>query len=66
VFFSAGRFPEVVQPLIKVLPLTVLIDGVRAVMLDGVGPAAIARQVMILLIWGAVSFAVALRVFRWQ
>jgi ABC-type multidrug transport system permease subunit len=66
VFFSAGRFPEVVQPLIKVLPLTALIDGVRAVMLDGVGPAAIARQATILLIWGAVSFAVALRVFRWQ
>jgi ABC-2 type transport system permease protein len=66
VFFSAGRFPDIVQPLIEVLPLTALIDGVRAVMLDGVGPAAIAHQVVILLIWGAVSFAVALRVFRWQ
>jgi len=66
VFFSAGRFPEVFQPVIKALPLTALIDGMRAVMLDGVGPAAVARQVMILLIWGAISFAVALRVFRWQ
>ena len=66
VFFSAGRFPEICQPLIKALPLTALIEGVRAVMLDGVGPAAVAQQVMILLIWGAVSFAVALRVFRWQ
>jgi ABC-type multidrug transport system permease subunit len=66
VFFSAGRFPEVFQPLIKALPLTALIEGVREVMLEGAGPAAVARQVMILLIWGAVSFAVALRVFRWQ
>ena len=66
VFFSAARFPEVVQPLIKVLPLTALIEGVRAVMLDGAGPAAVAQQVTIMLVWGAVSFGVALRLFRWQ
>jgi ABC-type multidrug transport system permease subunit len=66
VFFSAARFPEVFQPLIKVLPLTALIEGVRAVMLDGAGPAAVAPQVAIMLVWGAVSFGVALRLFRWQ
>ena len=66
VFFSAARFPEVFQPLIKALPLTALIDAVRLVMLDGVGLAAVARPVAILLIWGVVSFTVALRLFRWQ
>jgi len=66
VFFSAARFPDLVQPLIKVLPLTALIESVRTVMLDGVGPGAVARPVAILLAWGLVSFAVALRVFRWQ
>jgi ABC-type multidrug transport system permease subunit len=66
VFFSAARFPEVFQPLIRALPLTALIEAVRAVMLDGVGPAAVARQITIMLVWGAVSFGVALRVFRWQ
>jgi ABC-type multidrug transport system permease subunit len=66
VFFSAARFPEVFQPLIKALPLTALIEGVRAVMLDGVGPAAVARQVGIMVVWGAVAFGIALRLFRWQ
>jgi ABC-type polysaccharide/polyol phosphate export permease len=66
VFFSSARFPEVFQPLIKALPLTALIEGVRAVMLDGAGPAAVARQVAILLVWGVISFGVALRLFRWQ
>ena len=65
-FFSSARFPEVFQPLIKALPLTALIEGVRAVMLDGAGATAVARQVAILLVWGAVSFGVALRLFRWQ
>ena len=66
VFFSAARFPEVFQPLIRALPLTALIEAVRTVMLDGAGPAAVARQITIMLVWGAVSFGVALRVFRWQ
>ncbi len=37
VFFSAQRFPDVVQPFIKALPLTALIDALRANMLQGAG-----------------------------
>jgi ABC-2 type transport system permease protein len=66
VFFSATRFPQIVQPLIRFLPLTALIESVRAVMLDGAGLQAVARQSIIMLVWGAVSFIVALRLFRWQ
>jgi ABC-2 type transport system permease protein len=66
VFFSSARFPDVFQPLIRALPLTALIEGVRTVMLDGAGPAAVARQVAIMLVWGTVSFVIALRIFRWQ
>jgi ABC-2 type transport system permease protein len=66
VFFSAARFPDSVQPVIKALPLTALIEGIRSVMLGGVGLAAVAPQVMILLVWGVLSFAIALRLFRWQ
>ena len=35
VFFSAQRFPEAVQPLIQALPLTAIIDALRAHMLQG-------------------------------
>jgi ABC-type multidrug transport system permease subunit len=66
VFFSAARFPDAVQPIIKALPLTAVIESVRSVMLGGAGIAGVARQILILLIWGAVSFVVALRFFRWQ
>jgi ABC-type multidrug transport system permease subunit len=66
VFFSAARFPDMVQPLIQCLPLTALIESVRTVMLDGAGLAAVARQVLILVIWGALSFGFALRIFKWQ
>ena len=35
VFFSSKHFPDMVQPLIKLLPLTALNDALRAVMTDG-------------------------------
>jgi ABC-type multidrug transport system permease subunit len=66
VFFSAARFPDLLQPVIKALPLTALIEGVRAVMIHGAGPAAVARHVTILLLWGTLTFVVSLRLFRWQ
>jgi ABC-type multidrug transport system permease subunit len=66
VFFSATRFPEAVQPIIQLLPLTALIEAVRAVMLDGAGVAAVANQIGVMLLWGVISFVIALRIFRWQ
>jgi ABC-type polysaccharide/polyol phosphate export permease len=35
VFFSARRFPAVVQPFISALPLTAIVDALRAHMLQG-------------------------------
>jgi ABC-type multidrug transport system permease subunit len=66
VFFSAARFPEVIQPIIRLLPLTALIEAVRTVMLDGAGVAAVANQIGIMLAWGLISFVIALRMFRWK
>jgi len=66
VFFSAQRFPAAVQPLIKALPLTALIDGLRANMLQGAGLAQLARESGTLGAWLVVCFALALAVFRWR
>ena len=41
VFFSSQRFPDVVQPVIKALPLTAVIDALRANMLQGAGLAQV-------------------------
>src|SRR5206468_11911381 len=48
VFFSATRFPDLFQPIIKLLPLTALIEAVRAVMLDSAGLAAVRNQIGIM------------------
>jgi ABC-type polysaccharide/polyol phosphate export permease len=66
VFFSSERFPEVAQPLINVLPLTALNQLLRGITLEGKSLAALWVQVAILAAYGAGTFAVALRIFRWR
>ena len=66
IFFSPDRFPQVVQPLIKALPLTPLIEGLRAVMLEGASLASQGVNVAVLAVWGIVTFAVGLKLFRWN
>jgi len=66
VFFSSQRFPDLVQPVIKALPLTALIDALRGNMLQGTGFAQMAPQAAVLGAWSMVCFGLALRLFRWR
>lgn len=66
VFFSAQRFPDVVQPAIKALPLTAVIDGLRAIMLQSASLAQVAPQLGILGAWLIICFTLALKLFRWR
>jgi ABC-2 type transport system permease protein len=65
-FFSAARFPDLLQPLVRALPLTALNDALRAVINDGATLTATSVQLGILVAWGVISFVIALRIFRWQ
>ncbi len=65
-FFSYARFPEAMQPFVKALPLTALNDALRAVMIDGAPLFGLGAPLAIVLVWGTVSFIVALRIFRWR
>jgi len=66
IFFSSERFPDAVQPLIDLLPLTALNQALRGIITEGQGLAGIAPQLAIVAGWGIVSFAVALKIFRWR
>jgi ABC-2 type transport system permease protein len=65
IFFSSERFPELMQPIIRALPLTLLIDALRSVMLEGASLSSQLLRIGALIAWGAVSFVIALRYFRW-
>jgi ABC-2 type transport system permease protein len=65
VFFSYERFPAVIQPLIKVLPLTALNDALRASILEGTPLIHQWQRLLVMALWGGISFVLALKWFRW-
>jgi ABC-type multidrug transport system permease subunit len=66
IFFSASRFPHIVQPFIRALPLTAAIDALRANMLQGTPLAYLLFPVTVLLAWMVVTFSLSLWTFRWR
>jgi ABC-2 type transport system permease protein len=65
VFFSYERFPAMLLPYIKALPLTALNDALRATILEGAPLAAQGTRLAGMAVWGGVSFLLAVRWFRW-
>ncbi len=65
VFFSYERFPAIIQPLIKALPLTALNDALRASILEGTPLTQQWPRLLVMAAWGGISFVLALKWFRW-
>jgi ABC-type multidrug transport system permease subunit len=66
VFFSSGNFPDIVQPVIKALPLTAVNDALRANMLEGTALGGLSLEMAIVVGWLAVCFVTAMKLFRWR
>jgi len=65
VFFSYERFPAMLLPFIKALPLTALNDALRATILEGAPLAAQGTRLAVMAVWGGLSFLLAVKWFRW-
>jgi ABC-type multidrug transport system permease subunit len=66
VFFSYERFPKIFLPAIRALPLTALNDSLRAIILQGAPLHSQLGRIAVLVVWGGVSFILAVRWFRWS
>jgi ABC-2 type transport system permease protein len=66
VFFSSSNFPDAVQPVIKLLPLTAVNNALRANMLEGAPLAGVSSEMLIIAGWLVLSFILALKLFRWR
>jgi ABC-2 type transport system permease protein len=65
VFFSSSRFPEFLQPAIRLLPLSAFNEAMRHVVNDGASILSQGFPIAVLVGWGVLSAALALRLFRW-
>ncbi|HZC66610.1 MAG TPA: ABC transporter permease [Candidatus Dormibacteraeota bacterium] len=66
VFFSARRFPDIIQPIIHALPLTAAVNALRAVMLEGATVVSQRGELEVLCAWLVLCFVIALKIFRWR
>ena len=65
-FFSADAFPKWLQPISKALPLTHLNTALRSVAFEGQNLWDVRGEITVLLIWGVIVYAIAIKVFRWE
>jgi ABC-2 type transport system permease protein len=65
-FFSVEAFPKWLQPISKALPLTHLNTAMRAVAFEGQNLWDVKNEIGILLLWGVIVYAVAIKVFKWE
>jgi len=66
VFFSSERFPDAVQPIINLLPLTALNQLLRGIMLEDKPLTLLWPQALLLAAYALICFGIALKVFRWK
>lgn len=65
-FFPRFGFPEWLQKLTDLFPLTPVIDGARLITTEGLHLTQIGSQLGIMAIWLVIVYVIAFRVFRWE
>lgn len=66
VWFSMEGTSAAAQALSTLMPLKYLVEGARAIMIDGAGLLDVAPQLALLLAMAAILIAIAARLFRWE
>ena len=65
-FFPITVFPEWLQPIPKILPLTYLNDAMRKVAFEGASLITVWNDILVLGIWGIVVYFLATKLFKWE
>jgi ABC-2 type transport system permease protein len=65
-FFPTDVFPQWLQWIAKIMPLTHLNTALREVAFEGKSLWDVRIEIAILLLWGIAVYAVAVRVFKWE
>ena len=65
-FFSIDAFPSWLQIIARVLPLTHLNIAMRSVAFEVAHLWDVKNEIGILILWGVVAYAVAIKVFKWE
>lgn len=65
-FFPIDSFPNWIQVISKILPLTYLNNALREVAFEGASLWAVRMDIAVLLLWGVIGYFVASKLFKWE
>lgn len=65
-FFSVEVFPQWLQYISKIMPLTYLNDALRKVAFEGASLLDVKMDILVLVIWGILIYILAAKVFKWE
>ncbi len=65
-FFSIDNFPAWMQPFCKILPLTHFNNAMRDIAFEGNSLLDSWGDISVLLLWIAVVYAIAFKIFKWE
>lgn len=66
IFFSYHNFPDWIVKAISFLPLTLLSDSIRAVFIEGADFASVLTSLILLSIYGVITFLFGLKIYKWE
>lgn len=65
-FFPKTALPAGLQAIINYLPLTALNDAMRKVSFEGLHLGGVKSEILILAVWSVVTYAILIKVFKWE
>ena len=66
VFFPISSLPDMIQPIAQFLPLSVVVNGLRSIAVDGISLFTIDSSMFGVIIWAILSFFLATKYFVWK
>jgi ABC-2 type transport system permease protein len=66
VFFPRDAMPDFLANITQFMPLTYIIEALRAVVNNGSSLASVGPQLLGMGVWAAITFVIAVRLFRWE
>ena len=65
-FFPVDNLPGILQPVLKVLPLKYLVEGLRQIFVEGASITSLGIESAVLAAFAVIFFVVSVKIFRWQ
>ncbi|MCH4209991.1 ABC transporter permease [Bifidobacterium sp.] len=66
IWFPRALMPEFIQGIVRFMPLTPVIDGIRAIVVENASLLGLGTELAVMAGWAALAYTVGIKLFRWE